>query len=186
MAYLRSFLPWIAVAVLGGTIDLPAIALIGLVVAVAIMAMQRSQGRPWDAAVIEVSAVIYFAAVAALAAVQSDHSWLQDYYQPGSSLWLAVTAWGSLLIGKPFTAGIARTMVPAEHWNSPFFRKVNNVITAAWAAAFTATGVINTVIQHVNPDASTARTIVSVLGFVIPIRFTMRYPETARQRHLTK
>jgi hypothetical protein len=37
----------------------------------------------------------------------------------GSSLWLALTVWGSLALGSPSTLGIARTTVPSEHWNSP-------------------------------------------------------------------
>ncbi|WP_406094989.1 hypothetical protein [Streptomyces sp. NBC_01013] len=182
MAYLRSFLPWIAVSVLVGTIDVRYALLAGLVLALALIVVQRRAGGDWAALVIETGAALYFAVCTTAAFAAPDSGLVTDYSSAGSSLWLALLAWGSLAIGKPFTRGIARTTVPAEHWDSPLFRRVNTVITAVWAAAFTIGGAGSVWLHHAQPDNSTARTVLTVICVVVPILFTVRYPEIARAR----
>ena len=49
---------------------------------------------------------------------------------------LTVAAWGSLLVGSPFTAEYAREAVPQTVWDSPGFRRVNAAVTEAWGAVF--------------------------------------------------
>ena len=182
MAYLRSFLPWIAVSVLVGTIDIRYALLAGLVLALALIVVQRRAGSDWAALVIETGAALYFAVCTAAAFAAPDSGLVTDYSSAGASLWLALLAWGSLVIGKPFTMGIARTTVPAEHWDSPLFRRVNTVITAVWAAAFTVGGAGSAWLHHAHPDSSTARTVLTAVCVVVPILFTVRYPEIARAR----
>lgn len=183
MSYLRSFVPWIVVAALTGTVDIRWAALAGLVLAVGLVAVQRRAARGWDAQVIECSAVLFFAVYAG-AAFAAPRSTAVTHYGPAlSSLWLAATAWGSLAVGRPFTLGIARAQVPAHLWRSPLFLHVNRVITAVWATAFTLSGVGGALLRHYRPDAGTARTLLTVAAFVVPILFTVRYPEIARSRH---
>ncbi|MFF1836175.1 hypothetical protein ACFVXE_18480 [Streptomyces sp. NPDC058231] len=184
MAYLRSFLPWIAVSVLVGTIDIRYALLVGLVLALALAVGQRRAGRDWSALVIEVSAALFFAACTAAAFASPDSDLVKNYSSAGSSLWLALVAWGSLALGKPFTLGIARTTVAAEHWQSPLFRRVNTVITAVWAGAFTVGGAGSVWLHHTQPDNSGARTVLTVACIVVPILFTVRYPALARARFL--
>ncbi|MGW1889192.1 hypothetical protein ACWCP6_02895 [Streptomyces sp. NPDC002004] len=183
MSYLRSFLPWIVVTVLTGTIDLRYAVLAGLATALVLISAARRGGRGWDAIVIECSAAVFLAAYAVAVFAAPHQTLVQDYGSAASSLWLALTAWVSLAVGRPFTLGIARTTVPEEHWNSPLFIRVNNVITAVWAAAFTLSGAANALLHHYAPDNGTARTLVAVAGFVLPVLFTVRYPEAARARH---
>ncbi|WP_369235058.1 hypothetical protein AB5J56_24765 [Streptomyces sp. R21] len=185
MQYLRSFLPWIVVSLLIGSIDVRYALLAGLVAAVALIAYQRGQGRAWDAQVVEISAALFFAVATTVAFAASGSAFVEHYASAGSSLWLALTAWGSLAIGRPFTLGIARTTVPAEFWNNPLFLRVNKVITAVWAASFTITGVGSALLHHYQPDNGGARTALTIAGIVIPILFTVRYPAIARARHLT-
>ncbi|MFJ3789515.1 hypothetical protein [Kitasatospora sp. NPDC090091] len=183
MGYIRSFVPWIAVAVLTGTVDIRWAALTGLVLAVGLVVVQRRAGRGWDAQVIEVSAVVYLAGFTA-AAVLAPHSAAVAHYGSAlSSLWLAATAWGSLAVGRPFTLGIARTQVPEQLWRSPLFLQVNRTITAVWAVAFTLSGAGAALLRHYRPDDSSARTLLTIAAFVLPVMFTMRYPEIARTRH---
>lgn len=137
MGHLRSFAPWIAVAVLTGTVDLRWAALTGLLLALALVVTQRRAYRGWDALVIEASAVVFLAGYTCAAFAAPDSTAVAHYGPPLSSLWLAATAWGSLALGRPFTLGIARTQTPEHVWKSPLFLRVNRVITAVWAAAFT-------------------------------------------------
>ncbi|GAA1118153.1 hypothetical protein GCM10009663_67700 [Kitasatospora arboriphila] len=142
----------------------------------------RRAGLGWDALVIEGSAVLFFAASTAAAAAAPDSALVTEYGQPLSSLWLAATAWGSLAVGRPFTLGIARSQVPEHLWRSPLFLRVNRHITAVWAAAFTLSGAGGALLRHYRPEAGTARTVLTVASFVLPIVFTVRYPEIARAR----
>lgn len=50
---------------------------------------------------------------------------------------LAVGAWATLLIGKPFTLDYARQNTDPALWNNPVFIRTNVRITVAWAAVFT-------------------------------------------------
>ena len=50
---------------------------------------------------------------------------------------LAVGAWATLLIGKPFTLDYARQNTDPVLWNNPVFIRTNVRITVAWAAVFT-------------------------------------------------
>jgi hypothetical protein len=92
-----------------------------------------------------------------------------------------VTAWGSLAISHPFTMGIARRSVPQHFWNTPQFRRANNVITAAWAASFTVTALATGAVDLVASHASLATTLIQVAGFVVPAIFTVRYQESRRR-----
>ncbi|MEU1424172.1 MULTISPECIES: hypothetical protein [unclassified Kitasatospora] len=183
MGHLRSFAPWIAVAVLTGTVDLRWAALTGLLLALALVVTQRRAGRGWDALVIEASAVVFLAGYTCAAFAAPDSTAVAHYGPPLSSLWLAATAWGSLALGRPFTLGIARTQTPEHVWKSPLFLRVNRVITAVWAAAFTLAGLGGALLRHYRPDAGDARTLLTVATFVLPLLFTVRYPTLARARH---
>ncbi|MCX5214833.1 hypothetical protein OG689_37200 [Kitasatospora sp. NBC_00240] len=183
MGHIRSFVPWIAVAVLTGTVDIRWAALTGLLLALALVAIQRRSGRGWDAQVIEASAVLFLAAYTAAAFAAPDSTAVTHYGPPLSSLWLAATAWGSLVLGHPFTLGIARTQTPEHLWNSPLFLQINRVITTVWAAAFTLSGLGGALLRHYRPDAGDARTLLTVATFAVPLLFTIRYPTLARARH---
>ncbi len=49
---------------------------------------------------------------------------------------LAVVAWGSLVVGKPFAAEYARSAVPRTVWNIPSFRRVNARVAEVWGVVF--------------------------------------------------
>jgi hypothetical protein len=176
-SFVRPFLPWIAYAAVGGLTDWRWGALAGLVLTAWGLTGLRRAGRGWDAAVIELGSLAYFVLVTGVAFADPG-SPLRTWTQGGSSLWLAVLAWGSLLAGRPFTLGIAKADVPAEYWNTPAFLHVNRVITAVWAAAFTATGAV-LLLLHGQSGTAVA---VNIAGFVLPALFTARYTAAARAR----
>lgn len=51
---------------------------------------------------------------------------------------LALMAWGSLAVGRPFTWQYARDQWPEAYWDNSGFKKINAAATAVWALAFTA------------------------------------------------
>ncbi|MCO5971870.1 hypothetical protein [Actinoallomurus soli] len=182
LGYLRTFLPWIAFAVISTPHDSRYGALVGAVLAAALMTAERRRGKPWDALIIEATSVVFFGALA-VAAFTAAKAPLGAYGPAVSDEWLALVAWGSLAVRHPFTLGIARTMTPPEMHDNPLFYRVNAVITAVWATAFTVTGAVLALLAHAAPHATAAVIIVKVAAFVLPALFTLRYPKAVAARH---
>ncbi|GAA3568143.1 hypothetical protein GCM10022222_60070 [Amycolatopsis ultiminotia] len=181
MNYLKSFLPWIGFAIVSTQADWRWSGLVGLVLAGGLLATSRRQGRGWDSLVIELSALIFFAVLTVFSFSVPD-SPLRDYVGALSDLWLAVTAWGSIGLRRPFTLGIAKTTTPRELWQTPAFRRVNLVITTVWAASFTVAGVAGSFLLGYAPHATVALIVLKVLGFAVPVAFTIRYVTLVRAR----
>lgn len=180
MSYVRTFLPWIVFAVLpSGQWQWAALA--ALVVAVGLVAQQRTAGAGFDALIIELGSAAFFAGLAAIAFADPD-SGVHDYSAALSSATLALIAGVSLLIGKPFTLGIAKRSTPREVWGLKPFIRTNVVITAVWTAAFAVTAAALAVIAHAGNAHSTPATIVQVAGFALPMLFTVRYVAAAQAK----
>jgi hypothetical protein len=181
MHYLKSFVPWIAFAVVATQFDWRYSGLVGFVLAGALVLWERREGRKLDTLIIELSAVGFFAALTVFS-FAFPGSPLRPYAGALSVGWLAVTAWGSIFVGRPFTLGIARTMAPPEVWDNPFFKRVNVVITAAWAISFTVSAIAAATLLHFAPHATALLIAVKVAGFVLPAAFTVRYTRVVRAR----
>ena len=181
MNYLKSFLPWIAFAVVSTQADWRWSGVTGLVLAGGLLLLERRRGKAWDTLFIEVSAVAFFALLTAWSFTDPT-SPLRDYVGALTDLWLALTAWGSIAAKRPFTLGIAKTMVPPEIAATAVFRRVNVVITAVWAASFTVAGIAEAILLHFAPHDTVALVAIKVLGFAVPISFTIRYPRIVRAR----
>ncbi|MBW8483883.1 hypothetical protein [Actinomadura parmotrematis] len=179
--YALTFLPWIALAVVSGVSD-AAGALAGLAAALVLLAVRRRGGHRPAALVLEYSSAVYMAVLSAVALAAPDAAALRY----GASLaigWLALTAWGGLAIGRPFTEGIARRRVTAEIAARPLFRRIMVTVTAVWAAGFTVTALALAAVQYAAPHQTALLIACKVAGFALPAAFTARYPEHARKRH---
>jgi len=181
MSYLKSFLPWIAFAVVATQFDWRWSGLTGLVLAAGLLFLARREGRKADTLIIEWSALAFFALLTVVA-FSFPAAPLKTYTGALTDAWLALTAWGSLALGRPFTLGIARTMTPPELWENPVFKRVNVLITLVWAASFTVTGLAGVALLHYAPHATVPLIVLKVLGFAVPVVFTIRYPRTVRAR----
>ncbi|MFG1748831.1 DUF3159 domain-containing protein [Streptosporangium sandarakinum] len=180
---LLGFLPWIAYAVVATSDEWRYGAILGLVIAVGVIVIDRRAGRTWDQMVIEVSAAAFFLPITVISFVSPD-SPLMPYGPALVNAWLALTAWGSLAVRRPFTLGIARRTTPPEVWRTPLFLRVNVVITMVWGAAFTVAAVALAVLLHEAPHATAAVVTVKILSFAVPAVFTVRYPKAVAARHL--
>lgn len=172
MSYVRTFLPWIVFAVLpSGQWQWAALA--GLVAAVAVTVQQRRAGVGFDALIIELGSAVFFATLTVIA-FADPHSGVHGYSAALSSATLALIAGVSLLVGKPFTLGIAKRSTPREVWGLRPFIRTNVVITAVWTAAFTVTAAALAALAHAGNGHSTSATLVQAAGFVAPMLFTVR------------
>ncbi|KUL40410.1 hypothetical protein ADL22_15125 [Streptomyces sp. NRRL F-4489] len=179
MQYLRSFIPWLvyaAVSVLGWQWG----ALAGLAAAVVLLVADRAAGFALETRLLEYGTIVFFAALTALALIRPD-SPLKAYGSALSMGWLAVIAWTSIAVRRPFTMAIARRMAPPEVWHTAFFRHINVVLTAAWALSFTLSCIAQAVISAYGLSVLFP-ILVQIAGFVVPARFTAAYPERARAR----
>jgi hypothetical protein len=181
MRGLLGFLPWIVYAVIATGDEWRWGAIAGLGIALILVVLDRRAGKGWDEMVIETSAAAFFACLTALS-LAAPHSPLTPYGPALVNVWLAGTAWGSLAARKPFTLGIARTMAPPEVWETPRFYRVNAIITAVWAVAFTVAAISLTLVLSVSPHATAAVITIKVLAFAVPAVFTAWYPKFVRRR----
>ncbi|GAB09301.1 hypothetical protein GOARA_036_00330 [Gordonia araii NBRC 100433] len=175
MTILRGFAPWIAYAVVASISDTSWrwAAVAAVIVGLALILDDRRHGITPDAQILEISAIVFFVLVAIVGFVTEN----SEFHRYDSALafgWLALTAWGSLAIGKPFTEGIAKREVPQEYWGTEKFRRINRAITTVWALAFTATAIAVWVIYR-RELGDTADIVAQALGFIIPITFTNWY-----------
>jgi hypothetical protein len=83
----------------------------------------------------------------------------------------------SIALRKPFTMQYAREQVAQEFWSSPEFLRINNVITAAWAAAFAIMVAAEAALLYVPAVPRRIGILVTVLAIVAAIKFTSWYPE---------
>ncbi|ARF56454.1 hypothetical protein [Streptomyces gilvosporeus] len=181
MGYLRGFIPWLVFAGVG-SFGWQWGALAALVISVALLLADRAAGLSLEFRLLEYGTIVFFVALAALAFAQP-RSALQQYGSTLSMGWLAVIAWASIAVRRPFTMAIARRMAPPEVWHTPLFRHINVVLTAAWALSFTLSAAAQAVVTAAHLSLLVSISI-QVAGFVLPARFTASYPERARARFL--
>jgi hypothetical protein len=180
LSYLRGFVPWF---VFGGlsSVGWQWGALAALAIGLVLLVRQRRSGVPADALVLETTTVVYFVLLTALA-FAAPHSPLQPYAGVLSFSWLALTAWGTLAVRRPFTLGIAKRSTPREYWDTPQFVSIATVIATVWAVCFTLTAAVTAVLD-VNNAGTLATTLCQVVGFVLPAVFTSRYPKIMQARY---
>ncbi len=125
------FLPWIADGVLGPRIGPAPAAAVALALAALPVGFDLPRGR---VKLLEGAAALWFAAllIASLGGWRMPEG-LGFVVVLGA---LSAIAWGSLLIGRPFTEQYAREDWPEPLWTDPRFRSVNRLITGLWGAVF--------------------------------------------------
>ncbi|MFI0712596.1 hypothetical protein ACH4SK_18515 [Streptomyces inhibens] len=179
MNYLRGFIPWLVFAGVSSA-GWQWGALAGLAISAALLIADRAGGLSLDYRLLEYGTIVFFAALSVLAFARPD-SGIKLYGSTLSMGWLALIAWVSIAVRRPFTMAIARRMAPPEVWHTPLFRRINVVLTAAWALSFTLTAIAQAVVSAYELNVAFS-ILIQIAGFVLPIRFTAAYPERARAR----
>jgi len=179
MSYLRGFAPWIVYAAVSSA-SWQWAAIAGLLLGVRVVALSHRAGMAADALILEVSTIGYFVVLTGVA-FATPHSGLHSYDGALSFGWLALTAWATIGVGRPFTLGIARRNAPPQLWDTPQFLRVNTIITTVWAAAFTVTAAVVAVCEETH-SPTLVRIGCQVVGFLIPATFTRWYPRALQAR----
>jgi uncharacterized membrane protein len=129
---LAPWLPWLAFLVIapGSMGRLAAGLLVALLGGAVLAAMRLYRG-------VLMWAGLSFFALALIAVFGLHNMWFLKHLAVIANAMLAMGAWGSLVLGRPFTIEFARETVDPARWTDPLFIRVNQVITAVWAAVFT-------------------------------------------------
>jgi hypothetical protein len=178
MMYVRTFIPWIVLAVVSAFADW------GIAMAAALgacLVVLAIQGRATRTDLLGLCALGYFT-VMTVVALAAPHASIQRYTAALSLGVLGLVSWASLAARRPFTLHFARQQVPPEIWNHPVFYRINAVITAVWASGFVLSAAACAVAVAIVSKPTALLVIFEVIGFVIPAVFTSRYPRYARAR----
>ena len=178
---LAGLTPWIVMALLSGPgrFEESVSAALGL----SILFIYLSHRRGGSFKPLELFEVAYFGALAVIGFLASDSliTWLEKWSGEMSSLALTAFAFGSLLVGNPFTLPYTKETTPKEYWDSPLFLHVNRVITLAWALSFTvsaAAGLFGDVVLN-QPDNFWTGWIIQIGAMLFAFSFTEWYPDVA-------
>jgi magnesium-transporting ATPase (P-type) len=175
------FAPWILVSVVEGPGRVALAGALGGALALLICVAGAAVGvRP---KLLDVAAIIFFAALALVAALASPSTqhWLGLWSAELCNVIIAAIAGLSLAVGKPFTLQYAREQTERKYWNSPLFLRINYVITAVWSAAFLLIAIVGYIGDgplH-QPDNIWTGWIIQIALIVLAIKFTGWYPDHA-------
>ena len=188
LALITGFLPWIVFSVVSQRLAADAVAWSALL-ATAMAAVAVLRDRRWHGPqILDLGSLVLFAVIAVTGFVGGTgvDRWLFEWGRPlvGVVLGLYLLLTVPVL---PFTAEYARRTTPREYWDSPTFRKINRVLSAAWAVAITAMGAASVLTTALGVDATGTpgtHLLELVLDWVVPVvvicamvRFTATYPD---------
>jgi hypothetical protein len=106
---------------------------------------------------------------------------LQTWAGEISNIALALFVIATIAARRPFTLPYAKEQTPQEHWDSPLFLRVNYVISAVWAGAFTFSvimGFVGNAVLH-DPDNFWTGWVLQLASIFFAVAFTGWYPDRA-------
>jgi hypothetical protein len=173
LSLILGFLPLIAFNVLAGRVANNGItwgALVALAIALINMAITRP---PWPPKIINLISASLFLVLTLIGFLgnRSIDGWLFDW----ASGLVTVTLGLLLLVTMPimpFTEQYARERVPREYWGRPTFKKINRVLSLAWAAAIVIIGLASMAVAVLDERAgsmSDTNLLDLILNWVVPI-----------------
>ena len=183
--------PWALLSILSGPGRFEVAATAALGFSLLVMLVGLSRGIKVHS--LEIFGAMCFGAMAIVGLFATDNEirFLELWSGELSNTSLAGFAWLTLLVCKPFTEAYAKDTTPAEHWGSPLFKRINDVITAVWASAFTfaaAAGFIGDFVFKGAGDAGNFWTgwILQLFAIFAAVSFTEFYPDYAAAKFEAK
>lgn len=181
---LSGIAPWVVMAVLStpGHFEQAVCAALGLT----LLTMWISRRRGGTLHTLDLYGAVFFVVLAAVGLVvpAGTVDWLQTWAGEISNIALAIFVGATIVARRPFTLPYAKEQTPQEHWDSPLFLRVNYVISAVWAAAFTFSvivGLIGNAVLH-DPDNFWTGWVLQLASIFFAVAFTGWYPDHAAAR----
>jgi hypothetical protein len=148
---LLGFAPWIVYWVLVGNVPFTTAVLVALTIAVLTFVIGRVRGVPGRT--LEIGAIGTFLVLTVLTFTLST-SFMEKWIQPLSNAGIFIVALTGVLIGRPFVREFAQVNQPPEIVESPLFRRITNLLTWIWVAAFAGMTVSSAIPPIVYGDAT--------------------------------
>ena len=146
-------LPWFAISFLAGPLTFFWASVVALVLSAGLVLASKLRGE--DAKVLEISDFAFFIGltIVAAAAGPSVISWLNDHADEVANVAIALLAYGSLAIGRPFTSQYTVNRFPNA--SDELTAHLDRVGTTVWALALTFAAAAGFYGEFVLPDLST-------------------------------
>jgi hypothetical protein len=173
--------PWALLSILSGPGRFEVAVVAALSFSVLLMLVGLARGIKIH--LLEVFGAVFFGAMAIVGLFATDNvvRFLEAWSGELTNLSLALFAWFTLLIRRPFTMAYAKDSTPQEYWDSPLFKRINDVLSGVWAGAFTfaaAVGFAGDVILH-NAGNFWTGWILQLAAIFFAVAFTEFYPDYA-------
>jgi hypothetical protein len=135
---------------------------------------------------LDIGTVVFFAlfSILGIFLARPDLIQLEQYSQAIGSGGLAVIVLTSLVVGHPFTEQYAREQTPEEYWDTPTFRRTNNIITAVWGLIFVVSAVLGFIAGRSSSNSlhDWFYWYIPIILLVLGFRFTSWYPAQVHAR----
>jgi hypothetical protein len=150
---ITGLLPWFAVSFLVGPLTFFWASVVALVLSVCLVTASKLRGE--RAKVLELSDLVFFIALTIVAALAGDGltSWLNDHSDEVANVAVALLAWGSLVIGRPFTTQYTINRFPNA--SEQLRAHLDLVGTWIWALALTFAAAAGFYGEFILPDLAT-------------------------------
>jgi hypothetical protein len=183
MGVFLGFVPWIVFSIVSGPSTWEWAALAALVCSLVLVVPDWRRTRSMS--VLDAAGIAFFAvmAVLALALDRASLQPLEDRAQLLSSVVIAVVAFGSLAVGRPFTEYYAKQTTPREYWQSPDFRRINRVLTAVWGGVFVLVALCDAAAGWWGGSSDLFNWVLPVILLVAAVKVTSWYPDHVTGGH---
>ncbi len=178
LAIIESFLPWILFFIfMGKSAQHVNIAIIIAALASIICELRGlKQGF-----ILSWGTLVFFSALF-IAIILFHQAWLAKYVWISANTVLAIIAWLSLLLSKPFTLQYAKQQVASDKWQHPIFLRINYLLTLTWAGIFTI-GVLLNILRFSLPSLNGwIYEVSSYVPSIFGIWFTTWFPRWYRDK----
>lgn len=173
--------PWALLSIISapGRFEVAVVSALGF----SVLVMLAGLARGIKIHLLEVFSAVFFGALAIVGFFASPNvvQFLEAWSGELTNISLAVFTWLTVLIGRPFTMSYAKDTTPQEYWDSPLFKKINDVISAVWAGAFTfaaGVGFVGNVLLH-DPGNFWTGWILQLAAIFFAVAFSEFYPDYA-------
>jgi uncharacterized membrane protein len=176
-----AFIPWIIFWVVADSRSTWEYGALGALIASLVLLVPELRKR--KVKMLDAATVTFFAAMTIAGIIISPHDgeWLDRWANTISSGALGVIVLATLPF-RPFTEDYAREQTPPEVWNTPEFRRTNQVITLVWGGVFVGTAILGAIAASSPSSSDWTNWILPIALIVVGFKFTERYPEIVRER----
>ena len=176
LSLFAAFVPWIAFAIVAELpLGDPGLSLILAFVVAIVLTLLTSYHQIRKGYILAIISLVFFAVFFVLI-IGLKYYYLANYLAVLSMLLLTVVCWGTILCRFPFTLQYSREGVESERANSAPFLRVNYIITAVWAIAFTLGFVIDAFLLLYPSPGLLFWDNLKWVFMIIAIIFTVWYP----------